>query len=312
MGDSERTLAVDLGGTHMRVAVVEAAGQILERREAPTPKADARPVALVELVRSVLAGPSGLGASRAVMGIPGPVDYQLGRLDWAPHLPVSWLPELTEEALSEATGVPVALANDADLAAVGEAWFGAGRGFADVVYVTISTGIGAGVVLGGRLVHGRRSLAEVGHSVMDADAWGQGRPATFEHLASGTALARLGAEAGIAGGGAEVERLARSGDARALAVWERVVAAAAVGLGNLAELFSPEVIVVGGGVGLSGDGFLAPVRRCLAQRPPPGFARPGESGMRFPEVVRASLGDDAGLAGAAAWSSAFVPALGAS
>ena len=94
-------------------------------------------------------------------------------------------------------GLSVSIANDADLAAVGEAWFGAGRDFADVAYLTVSTGIGAGIVTGGLLVHGGRSLAEVGHTVVDGEALADGRPATVEELGSGTALDRLAEEAGL-------------------------------------------------------------------------------------------------------------------
>ncbi|SRR5579875_46604 len=296
-GGRQWTLAADVGGTNMRVALVDGSGRVAGRREAATPHADPEPLALVELMRQQLASAP---AARAVVGMPGPVDYQAGRLYAAPHLPPSWLPHLTEERLSEALGLPVSLANDADLAAVGEAYFGAGRDFADVAYVTISTGIGAGVVLGGRLVHGRRSMAEVGHTVIDLAAFRAGEPATFEELASGTALARLAQAGGIVGGGAGLERLVAAGDEGATAIWELVLEAIGVGLGNVVEVFSPDVIVVGGGVGLSGPGLLEPVRQHLARHRGPAM----RSDLK---VVRAALGDDAGLAGAAGWARAFEP-----
>ncbi|HZD66021.1 MAG TPA: ROK family protein, partial [Acidimicrobiales bacterium] len=181
-----------------------------------------------------------------------------------------------------------------------EAYFGAGKGYADVAYVTVSTGVGAGVVLGGRLLHGQRSLAEVGHTVIDRRAFGAGEPATFERLASGTALARLAEEVGIAGGGPEVETLAAAGHRAARGVWEEVVLAIEVGLRNVIESFSPDVVVVGGGVGLSDDSLVATLGERLAADAPPGRRDPVE-------VVRAVLGDDAGLAGAAAWDRAFDP-----
>lgn len=292
----------------MRAAVVDGSGKVLDASRVPTPHRDAHPSALIDLVASLLdrtapggakgrtvpaQGKGGAGVTGAVVGLPGQVNYACGTLEWAPHLPPSWLPELTAAGLSEAWGLPVALANDADLATVGEAYLGAGRGFADVVYVTISTGIGAGVVLGGKLVHGLRSLAEVGHTVIDRSALEAGTPATLEDQCSGSALARMAAEAGLVGGGAEVGRLAAEGDPKAGALWARMVEGVAIGLANLAELFCPEVIVVGGGVGLS-EGFLNPVRERLAER------RPAQLRGRL-ELTRASLGDDAGLAGAAAW-----------
>jgi glucokinase len=287
-------LAVDLGGTRMRVAVVAPGGALLAHRVEPTPREAACPDALLALVAGMLdPTPAGL----AVVGVPGRVDYASGRLEHAPNLPATWMPVLAETELSSILGVPVSLANDADLAAVGEARFGAGRGFRDVVYLTLSTGVGAGVVLGGRVVHGRRSLAEVGHMVIDRAAAARGEPATLEALASGTALAGLAAQAGIEGGGPEVVRRVTAGDRVATGVWAQVVRAAAIGVANLAQLYSPEVIVIGGGLGRVGDVLLDPIRDHLRGHGPPGMAV---------EVVGAALGDDAGLAGAAGWEEAFV------
>ncbi|MHB8467787.1 MAG: ROK family protein, partial [Acidimicrobiales bacterium] len=156
-------LAVDLGGTNMRCAAVDEAGTVGHRLERPTPHDGTDTSALTALMAEVAGNVT--GCTSAVVGVPGRVDYRVGALEQAPNLPVTWPPMLTEARLSQTVGLPVALANDADLAAVGEAFFGAGRAFSDVAYLTISTGIGAGVVLGGLLVHGRRSLAEVGHAV---------------------------------------------------------------------------------------------------------------------------------------------------
>lgn len=295
---SETVLAVDVGGTHMRVAVVDELGAVVDASRVPTPHGDPDAGALVDLVTSVLGRPAGLGVARAVVGLPGQVNYASGALEWAPHLPPSWLPGLTAAGLSAAFGLEVALANDADLAAVGEAYFGAGHGYADVAYITVSTGVGAGVVLGGKLVHGQRSIAELGHTIIDRVAWEAGRPASLEDQASGTALARMATEAGLSGGGSEVERLAALGDPLACSVWQRMVDAVSIGLANLAEVFCPEVIVVGGGVGLS-EGFLEPVRARFVERRPVHLRGPVA-------VVRAQLGDDAGLGGAAAWGTAFV------
>ncbi|MGI8758255.1 MAG: ROK family protein [Acidimicrobiales bacterium] len=288
-------LAVDLGGTWMRAARTGADGAVSHRLERPTPRTpDPRP--LIELLREVLvAGPVG----SAVVGLPGRVDYGAGVLDHAPNLPLPWVEALSEASLAEELGVDVALANDADLAAVGEAWFGAGHGYRDVVYLTVSTGVGAGVVTGGLLVHGRRSLAEVGHTLVDWRGLASGR-ATVEQLGSGTALARLAREVGLDADGREVERRWRAGDATASAVWEAVTTVAAVAAVNLAQLFSPEVIVVGGGVGLVGDPVLDPMRAMLADWGPAGLSAPVQ-------VVNAALGDNAALAGAGAWQRAFTP-----
>ena len=287
-------LAVDLGGTSMRVARTSPTGEVLDRIEQRTGD---DPAALLTHMKAVAAcGP----VAHAVVGVPGRVDYSHGRLEYAPNLSPEWASSLDEAPLSEALGVDVALANDADLAAVGEAWFGAGRDFADVAYLTVSTGIGAGVVTGGLLVHGRRSLAEVGHTVVDGQALAEGRPATVEELGSGTALDRLAEEAGLDARGKDLVQLVRGGDEQAAKVLTRVVTAAAIGAVNLAHLFTPEVLVIGGGRGLNGDLVLEPVRNLLEARGPVGLPQPIV-------VVNASLGDDAGLAGAGAWHRAFRP-----
>jgi glucokinase len=286
-------LGVDLGGTSMRCAHVDGSGTVSNRREEPTAD-DVE--GFVAFVRASVEP----GVTRAVIGLPGRVDYGNGRLEYAPNLPQSWRPHLRADALAEAIGVPVALANDADLAAVGEAWFGSGRGFGDVAYVTVSTGIGAGVVCGGLLLHGRRSIAEIGHTIVDGAALAAGRPATVEDLGSGTALERLAADAGIRVDGRELVERVRAGDASAREVLDVVVLAVAVGVVNLVHLFTPEVVVVGGGLGLNGDLILDPVRQLLEARGPRELPAPIE-------VVNAALGDDPGLAGAGAWDRAFRP-----
>jgi glucokinase len=136
----------------------------------------------------------------------------------------------------------------------------------------------------------------LGHTVIDRRADARGEPSTVEALGSGTALTRLAAEAGLPGGAAFIEVL-RAGEPRAVAVWAEVTEALAIGVTNLAFLASPEVIVIGGGLGRVGELLLGPIRDRLARRGPPGLPSP----IR---VVGAALGDDAGLIGAAAWERA--------
>jgi glucokinase len=291
------TLAVDLGGTHMRCARVLADGTIDGRRVQPTPHDGTGTDVLMALVRDV-AGGAPCGA--AVIGVPGRVDYRGGRLEHAPNLPPGWADNLSETDLTAGIGLPTSLANDADLAAVGEAYWGAGRAFSDVVYLTISTGVGAGVVLSGRLVHGRRSLAEIGHSIIALDRLRAGEPSTLEELASGTSLAHAALAVGVGPLGPDVIAAAAAGDPAAITVWGDLVSGAAAGLVNAAWLFSPEVIIVGGGLGLVGDVLLDPLRSAVAQLGPPAVDPPIQ-------VVAAALGDDAGLVGAAAWHRAFRP-----
>lgn len=288
-------LAVDLGGTKMRAASVAPDGRLINRCELPTPRAASCPDALDSLMSEV-GGSSDV--DHAVVGLPGRIGYEEGRLEWAPNLPESWLPDLTADRLASVVGMDVSLANDADLAAVGEAYFGAGRGFRDVAFVTISTGVGAGVVLGGRVVRGRRSLAELGHTVIDYRAADEGDAATVERLGSGSALARMAARSGVTARGAELARLAERGDRRAKAVWDDAIGAAAYGIANLCHMFLPQAVVVGGGVGRNGSLVLDHVRATLREYGPKDLSEPIE-------VIEAALGDDAGLVGAVAWHRAL-------
>ncbi|HUG41845.1 MAG TPA: ROK family protein [Longimicrobiales bacterium] len=285
------TLAVDLGGTRMRAGLVRDGGELVVRRAEATPRGAACPDALMALVGDILADER---VDRAVIGVPGRVDHRAGRLEYAPNLPPHWPESLDEESLSGRLGLPISLANDADLAAVGEAYFGAARGHTDVVYLTISTGIGAGVVLDRRLVTGTRSWAEVGHTVLEHAAGLRGEPASFEDLGSGTALAQRAARAGLPPDGARIVALVHDGDPEAIRVWDDLVSVICTGVINLAHLFTPSAIVLGGGVGRNGDLLIAPVREALELRGPRGLPTPIE-------VLVAELGDDAALVGAAGW-----------
>ncbi len=289
---TRRFLAVDLGGTTMRAAIVDEDGTLLQRSRAPTPD-DPEADALMELVEEVLHGDV---VEHAVIGVPGWVDYADGALERAPNLPAGWTEDLTAERIGTRIGLPVDLANDADLAAVGEAYFGAARGASDVAYITISTGIGAGVVLGGQRVGGRRPLGEIGHTIIDWEA-GENEPATLEALGSGTSLARRAAAVGLPRDGRGIVELVHAGDERAREIWDQMVRAVQVGATNLAWAFMPEVVVLGGGVGLNGDLLIDPVREHLRDH--------GPSRLDPPISVHvAALGDDAGLVGAAAWRDA--------
>lgn len=293
---TQPVLAADVGGTQMRAALVGPQGDVLLRRSSATPEYADVPAALIELIREV-GGERGLGAvSHAVVGLPGGVDYENGRLMWAPHLPEGWPDRLSRDELSAQLGLPAYVANDADLAAVGEAAFGAGAGTTDVAYLTISTGIGAGVVLGRRLLRGRRSLAEVGHTVIDWHAWREESPCTLEELGSGSGVARIAREAGLGARDARgVASAAAAGDAKAIAIWQGAIAACAVGVSNLVMSFYPSTVVIGGGLGRREE-FFGPVRALVLSR--------REHHPTDLSIVAAALGDDAGLAGAAAWTAA--------
>ena len=274
-----RILACDLGGTKLRTAAVDASGAVTHRRAVPTPKDD--PAALVAVLRDALAEADDVEG--VVVGVPGPIDYAAGAPTMLVNLP-AWEGHVSEAALSDGLGLDVLLANDADLAALGEHRFGAGRDFDDIAYVTVSTGVGAGVVLGGRLVRGRLSLAELGHTIIDRHTM-----QTVEDLGSGTALGRLAGE-----GAAAVSARAQQGDLEAAALFRKAADALAVGVFNLVHLFSPQVVVVGGGMSQAGSLLLDPVRETLGECP-------ASCPASRASVVRAAAGDDAGLKGAAAY-----------
>ncbi len=269
-------LSCDLGGTRLRVALVEAGGSIIARETVPTPKDDPRALALaarslLESARQPVIG--------AVVGVPGPFDYLTGEVIWLPNLPL-WEGQISAASLSADLGLPVLLANDADLAALGEHRYGAGRGFEDMVYLTSSTGVGAGVIIGGRLLHGRLSLAEIGHTIIDLHTGD-----TVESLGSGTALARAAGQ-----DAATVAARALEGNADAIRQFADAARAFAVGVFNLVHCFSPQVVVIGGGMSQAGDLLLQPVRDI--------FQRCGPScPASRAAIVRADGGDDVGLRG---------------
>jgi glucokinase len=219
----------------------------------------------------------------AVIGVPGPVDYSSGEVLKLSNLP-NWEGKISGARLSAELGIPVLLANDADLAALGEHRFGAGRGSTDMLYVTSSTGVGAGVIIGGRLLHARLSLAEAGHTIIDRTTGG-----TLEDLGSGTAVARAaGADAAV------VAARAAQGDPEALRHFRDAAEALAIGVFNLVHCFSPEVVVIGGGMSQAGELLLGPVREMLALC---GSGCPASEAR----VVKAEGGDDVGLRGAWAY-----------
>jgi glucokinase len=308
---TEQVIAVDLGGTSIRAALCDKEGQILKRVKTHTLASEGPQAVIGRIVSSMRAVmPAAGGVRAAAVASPGPLNPYTGIVMYAPNLP-GWLDVPLREILRREMGLPVEIGNDANLAALGEQRYGAARGVCDMTYITLSTGIGAGVILNNQLVLGLNGLAtEVGHIVMDVNAdWTHaGVLGSFEGLASGTAIGKLAQQKlregnpsrmlELAGGtidavtAREVSIAAQAGDALAL----QIVAFAAriIGLGfvNVFHLFDPAMIVVGGSVSLMGDMLFNPIRATVQQYVmPPYRGRP---------IVRAALGDDSGLMGAAA------------
>ena len=176
-------VTVDLGGTRLRVAVFDGESELLHKNVLATPPGD--PGALPRAMRDAISR-SDIEVAGAVVGVPGSVSYHAAVVEQLTNLP-PW-GSISAAELAEETAVPVLLANDANLAALGEHRYGAGQGVSDMLHVTASTGVGGGVIIGGRLLRTHRSLAEGGHMVID-----RATNATVEDLGSGTAIERAAA-----------------------------------------------------------------------------------------------------------------------
>jgi glucokinase len=295
VGRASAVLGLDIGGTKIAAGVVDADGRVHGFVTAPSDFESARGVErLFELGRQAIAE-SGLEVEAVGIGCGGPLDSERGVLIAPLHLP-GWKDVAIAELAAAAFDRPAFLDNDGTAGAAGEHRFGAGRGTQAMVYLTISTGVGGGVVIDGAVQRGRSGNGgELGHVTVD---WhgrrcrGCGRRGCLEAYCSGTSIAERAVEAGMEDGvtAADVAQGARAGDAVASGVWDETCEALACGLTSIANLFEPEVIVLGGGVVRTGEQLLAPVRASVAEQ----MIGPPVS------IVAAASGDAVGVVGAAA------------
>ncbi len=281
-------IGVDVGGTKVLAGVVDESGAVLARTRRPTPSHDPAAtadaiVAVIEELRSAYdAGPVGLGAA-------GFVDADRSTVLFAPNL--AWRHEPLRDRIAGRVGVPVVVENDANAAAWAEFRFGAGRGERDLVVITVGTGIGCGLVLGGALYRGRWGIAgEAGHLVVQpgGQECGCGNHGCWEQYASGTAIGRLGG-----GSGEDVTAAAQAGDPAAIGVLAEVGRWLGLGLANLAAVLDPGAFVVGGGAMAAGELLLEPARSAYAE------TLTGRGHRPVAAIRAARLGDQAGLVGAA-------------
>jgi glucokinase len=295
-------LALDIGGTKLAAGVVDANGVVHSFAVEPTRAQEGPDVALprlFELGRRVVAE-SGVDwpAIEAVgIGCGGPLDAARGVLIAPPHLP-GWRDVPIVELARTTFERQVTLENDATAAAAGEHRWGAGAGVRHMVYLTLSTGVGGGVVIDGSLYRGASGNGgELGHVTVDwrgRPCRGCGRRGCLEAYVSGTSIAERAQEAGLPFTTAEdVANAARDGDPGAAALWAETVEALACGLISIVNLFEPEVVVLGGGVTRSGEQLLEPVRESVRA----GAMRPAGEAV---EVVLSPFGDRVGVVGAAA------------
>lgn len=300
-------IGVDVGGTHLRVATVDRGGRVVARESTRRPAGET-PVAfgdgLVEALREQVADlPSDVPVGVGIAGVVGPG----GRMIYGPNLPVEGLD--LQDRLCESLQRPVTVVNDATAACLAESRAGAAAGCADVVLLTLGTGVGGGAVVGGRLLRGASGGAgEFGHLVV-ADG---GRPCPcgnhgcLEAYASGRAIGEIASEQLAAGrtsralaGAARldasaVSRAAEDGDPLAREVLEETGRWLGVGLASLVNAFDPAVLVIGGGAGQAlGDQLFPTATAAMGSRVL------GHRGRTLPEVRLAELGDDAGVVGAA-------------
>jgi len=274
-----RALAADIGGTSLRAALVSESGEILGHRSVPTPP---DPLDGIARLRA-LWGELGPADARAIV-IAGGIRQETGEITQSPNLPEWEGTRLGRELSCE-------VLNDANGAALGEAWVGGLRGTKAAVLLTLGTGVGGGLILDGRVWSGATGCAgELGHVAVrpEGPKCGCGSTGCLEMYASGTAVAR----AAGAPDGEEAARRARAGDARARAAFDGAADALGVVLAGLVNAFNPEAIAIGGGMAKAFD-LLAPrIEALIAAR----AFKLAREGLR---LVPAKLGGDAGLLGAA-------------
>ena len=281
-------VGVDVGGTKIAGALV--ARDISPRASStlPTPVAGSALIdAVVELVDGLRAQSDDALVAVGV-GLPSLIDAPTGRVRMSANVDLADID--VRAVLADRLGVPVAIDNDANVAALAEHRVGAGVGHDDVIMLTVGTGVGGGVIAAGQVFRGGRGTgAELGHVVVQAD----GPPCQrncpnrgcLETMASGTAIAR---DAGMPA--EEVVQLAHAGDATARAVLDRAGRYLGVGLASLANIFNPGVFLIGGGVGAAGELLIAPAREEYRARALPPNAEA--------QVIAAALGPTAGAIGA--------------
>ena len=303
-------IGVDLGGTKISTAISTIEGNILANVVLPTKAEEGETAVLGRIVQSideVIVGSStSIDEIEAIgIGSPGPLDAKKGIIITTPNLPFKDYNLV--QPLKEKYNIPVYLDNDANAAAIGEYMFGAGKGKESIVYFTVSTGVGGGAVLDGKVYRGHTSNAlEIGHTTVDPNGprCNCGNLGCLEAISSGTAIARKGKEAVSTNvetslkkydtvTSYEVFKEAEAGDEVAKDIIDNALTYLGIGVANAIATFDPEMIIIGGGVSKAGDIVFNTVKKVVNKRC---FKSMAESC----EIVPAGLGSDAGVVGAVA------------
>ncbi|HWR51973.1 MAG TPA: ROK family protein [Bryobacteraceae bacterium] len=277
-----RVLAVDLGGTKHASALVDEAGGVTEKRKLPADRS------LEGTVSQIADRASGSGIDRVGIIVPGIYDPRNGTA-WAPNL-WGWDPVPLRAALERRLSVPATIASDRAGYVLGEQWLGAARGLQDVAFVAVGTGIGVGILSGGRLIEGAHGIAGAAGWMAVDRAWKPEyeRTGCWEWEAAGPAVAR---RAGLDSAQAVVEAACK-GDERAMAALEETASFLAMGIANLISILDPDAVILGGGLMQAGDVLLERIRAHV-----PRWAQP--IAARLTRIELTALGEDAGLFGAA-------------
>ena len=304
---TKAVIAVDIGGTQVRVALFRD-DRLHQRAALPT---DVRggPSGVMDQIDALIEQVAAKDDRKTITGIglslAGPIDTESAVVTRIPTLP-GWDGLPVAQALSERTGLPARVENDGIAATLGEWRYGAGRGVSNIVYLTVSTGIGGGAVVDGRLLHGRKGIAgHLGHMRMaqEGSTCSCGTVGCFEALASGSALSQRAAAtadmsdhlAGIAQSRAvdarDVFEGARAGDSHCLHLVAEEAMYLGQGVTSIIHIFSPDRVVMGGGVSNAFDQLEPGIHDVIRRDAMPPF--------RTVPIVKSALGDDSGLFGAA-------------
>ncbi len=300
-------IVVDVGGTQIRVAVFPQEGikPLRQEKILTFHKNDAPEQRIIDLIAELWP------VNEKVLGIgvaaPGPLDPKAGVIVNAPNIP-AWINLPLRQLIQDRFGVPVALGNDANLAAVGEWKFGAGRGHDNLLYFTISTGIGGGAICDGHLLLGQSGFAaELGHVTLlpDGPVCSCGQRGHLEAISSGTGIANYVAaelSKGVPSSlkvdprptAKDITQAAQKGDPLAVAALDRAGKYLGLAMANFLQIFNPSIIILGGGVSQSGDLILKPMKASMLERVM------GPEYLTNLTITLAQLGDTVGLLGALA------------
>lgn len=308
-------MGVDLGGTTTKLALINTYGEIIHKWEINTDISEKGKFITMNIAKAIDAKLEELNEPKSKlvgigMGAPGPVDFVNGSIYEAVNL--GWKDYPLKDLLEVETSLPAVIDNDANMAALGEMWKGAGNGAKDLVCVTLGTGVGGGIIHNGRIVHGTSGAAgEIGHITVIADGGAPcncGKTGCLETVASATGIVRLALEAlneddGTSllqqkvneGNGVSSKLLfqcAKDGDSLSKAVVDKVGNYLGLALSHVGNVMNPDKIVIGGGVSQAGGILLDTVRAAFEKY---AFKRVGKS----TKISLATLGNDAGVIGAA-------------